>query len=71
VQEGLKQMFDATTRVVDGVVEWERPEAHMWIPRIVEAFPPQLFESISVRKPTLADAFYHLTGHSLVGEDQD
>ncbi len=70
VQEGLAKMFDASTRVVDGVVEWERPEAHLWIPRIVEAFPPRLFESLSVRKPTLADAFYHLTGHSLAGEGE-
>ena len=71
VQEGLKEMFDASTRVVDGVVELERPDGHLWVPQIVEAFPEGFFESVSIRKPTLADAFYHLTGHSLVGEGDE
>ncbi|MBT6435873.1 MAG: ABC transporter ATP-binding protein [Deltaproteobacteria bacterium] len=68
--EGLKSVFGANARIVDGAVEWERPEAHAWVPRIVESFETRIFNSITVRKPTLADAFYHLTGHGLTAEDE-
>ena len=70
VVEGLHSTFGATARIVDGAVEWERPEAHAWVPRIVEAFETRVFNSITVRKPTLADAFYHLTGHGLTAEEE-
>jgi len=38
---------------------------HELIPRLVEAFPPGVFKSISLRQPSLADAFLQITGHSL------
>ena len=67
---GLKEHFGANPRVVDGLVEWERPDAHAWIPRIAEVFEPRLFHSMTVRRPNLADAFFHLTGHGLRAEDE-
>lgn len=70
VVRGLKETFGANPRIIDGVVEWERPDAHAWVPQIVESFETRLFKSITVRRPTLADAFYHLTGHGLRVEDE-
>jgi len=46
-------------------IEIEVDEAHLFIPRLVEAFPVGTFESLSMRRPTIADAFFQLTGHSL------
>jgi ABC-2 type transport system ATP-binding protein len=43
----------------------EREAGHTWVPRLVEAFEPGRIQAISVRRPTLADAFFHLTGHGL------
>ena len=69
IVRGLHETFGANARVVAGVVEWERPDAHVWVSQIVEAFETRIFKSIMVRRPTLADAFYHLTGHGLRVED--
>ncbi len=46
-------------------VELELNDAHQFVPRLVEAFPAGTFRSLSIRRPSLADAFFHLTGHSL------
>lgn len=70
VRGGLQTTFGASARIVDGIVEWERPEGHAWVAQIVEAFEERMFHSISVRRPTLADAFYHLTGHGLNAQEQ-
>ena len=52
----------------DGVhVEHER--GHALVPRIVEAFPPGRLKAVSVRRPTLADAYLFLTGASLEAEE--
>ena len=40
----------------------EREEAHEFIPRLVEGFPGRL-RSVTLRRPTLEDAFVHFTGH--------
>jgi ABC-2 type transport system ATP-binding protein len=46
----------------------ERERGHELVPRLVEAFPPGRFRSVSVRRPTLADAFLDLTGQALEEE---
>ncbi len=46
----------------------ERERGHELVPRLVEAFPPGRFRSVSVRRPTLADAFLELTGRALADE---
>ncbi|MES2503957.1 MAG: ABC transporter ATP-binding protein [Myxococcota bacterium] len=40
-------------------------DGHTLVPRLVESYPPQMVESVEVRRPTLADAFLHVTGVSL------
>jgi len=48
----------------DGVhVEGER--GHELVPRIVEAFPPGRLRSVSLRRPTLADAYLAVAGEAL------
>jgi ABC-2 type transport system ATP-binding protein len=58
----IKQRFNVDATVVDRTVRLERPRAHEFVPALVEAFPGEI-EAISVGKPTLEDAFIHLTGH--------
>lgn len=60
----------APARVRDGVVQVEREAAHTLVPRIVEAFPAGRLRAVSLRRPTLADAYLALTGASLQGEGE-
>jgi ABC-2 type transport system ATP-binding protein len=48
-----------------GTVAVERERGHELVPRLVEAFPAGRLRSVSVRRPTLADAFLRLTGEPL------
>jgi ABC-2 type transport system ATP-binding protein len=48
----------------DGV-HVERERGHELVPRIVEAFPPGRLRSVSLRRPTLADAYLAVTGEAL------
>ncbi len=52
-------------RVRDGVVLVEHEAGHTLVPRIVEAFPTGRLRAVSLRRPTLADAYLALTGASL------
>jgi len=47
----------------------EAPRGHELIPRLVERFPDGRLRSVSLRQPTLADAFVKITGRRLVGGD--
>ena len=40
-------------------------DGHCLVPRVVETLPPNVVQSVYVRKPTLADAFLKVTGSSL------
>lgn len=63
--------LETPSRVMDEThIEVEITDAHQSIPRLVEAFPAGTFVSIGVRRPTLADAFFHLTGHRLLDEKE-
>ena len=69
VKERIETEFKVKTLIKGPkLIEIELEEAHLFIPRLVEAFPVGSFESLSMRRPTLADAFFHLTGHTLDGE---
>lgn len=48
----------------DGV-HVEREQGHALVPRIVEAFPAGRLRSVSLRRPTLADAYLAITGAAL------
>jgi ABC-2 type transport system ATP-binding protein len=61
----VKAKLAIEPRVVDGAVVIETPRGHELIPRLVEALPPGRLRAVSMRRPTLADVFVHLTGRGL------
>jgi len=61
----LRTRLGLEARVRRGAVAVERAAGHELVPRIVEAFPPGRLRSVTLRRPTLADAFLLLTGASL------
>ena len=64
----IESRFTVKTGIVDRVIRIERTRGHEFVPALVEAFPGEI-EAVSVGKPTLEDAFIHLTGHQF--EDTD
>lgn len=58
-------------RVRDGAVHVEREHAHALVPRLVEAFPAGRLRAVSLRRPTLADAYLAVTGASLEEDDEE
>ena len=67
VQKTLREKLSVqAAEAGDGVVRFERPRGHEFVPAIFEALPPGLIESISVGKPTLEDVFIDVTGHRFV-----
>ena len=61
----VRARFALEPRVVDGAVVIETPRGHELIPRLVEGLPPGRLNAVSLRRPTLADVFVHLTGRGL------
>jgi ABC-2 type transport system ATP-binding protein len=61
----VARVISMEARVVDGKVVVEAPRGHELIPRIVEALPQRRLSAVGMRRPTLADAFVHLTGRGL------
>ena len=57
--------LEIVAHVHNDTVVLEREHGHTLVPRLVEAFAPGRMRGISLRRPTLADAFFHLTGHGL------
>lgn len=70
VDELLNEFELVSHREGDKVII-EREEGHAFIPRLVESFPPGRFRSIALRRPSLADAFFKLTGHNLMSDSGD
>jgi ABC-2 type transport system ATP-binding protein len=64
---GLAAQVNART----GAVHVEHAAGHTLVPRIVEAFPPGRLQAISIRRPTLADAYLALTGAALEHGEAD
>jgi len=60
--DAIRERFDFAAQVVDGHVRLEIPDAHVWIARLVEAFPGKI-ESVTLGKSTLEDVFIARTGH--------
>jgi ABC-2 type transport system ATP-binding protein len=60
----LREM-DLQPALSPGQVSVEVADGHRLIPRLVEASPAGRIESVSLRRPTLGDVFFHLTGHPL------
>ncbi len=61
----VQEKLAVQARVVDGGVVIEAPRGHELIPRLVESLPPGRLRAVSLRRPTLADVFVHLTGRGL------
>jgi ABC-2 type transport system ATP-binding protein len=61
----IAERFGATPRVHGQKLTFEVAKAHEIVPRLVEAFPAGRLDSVSIRRPTLADAFLKLTGFAL------
>jgi ABC-2 type transport system ATP-binding protein len=66
--KSISERFDLQARVVEGRVVVERERGHELVPRLIEALPAGRIESLSMHRPTLADVFVKLTGHSLSAE---
>jgi ABC-2 type transport system ATP-binding protein len=67
VAHALAERLGLPARVRDGVVLVEREAGHALVPRVVEIFPPGRLRAVSVRRPTLADAYLAVTGEALEG----
>ncbi len=67
--EALAQELEDTLgllpRVIDGTVQLQQDQAHLLVPRLVDAVGASRIRSIAMRRPTLADAFLKITGRSL------
>jgi ABC-2 type transport system ATP-binding protein len=61
----LRRRLGLDAQVRAGAVHVEHPAGHTLVPRIVEAFPAGRLQAVSIRRPTLADAYLALTGASL------
>jgi ABC-2 type transport system ATP-binding protein len=67
----LSRRLGLAARVRPDGVHVEREAAHALVPRVVEAFPTGRLRAVSIRRPTLADAYLALTGETLEAEPAD
>jgi ABC-2 type transport system ATP-binding protein len=65
VARTLAERLGIAARVRPDGVQVERQAGHTLVPRIVEVFPPGRLRAISLRRPTLADAYLAVTGDAL------
>ncbi len=65
--ERINRQFPDQAMLVDGTVRLEEPDGQTWIPRLVEAFGPDI-DTITLGKPTLEDVFIARTGHRFWSE---
>jgi ABC-2 type transport system ATP-binding protein len=61
----LSARLGLEARVQGAAVVVERGAGPALVPRVVEAFPPGRLRAISLRRPTLADAYLAVTGDAL------
>ncbi|HEY6420465.1 MAG TPA: ATP-binding cassette domain-containing protein [Candidatus Binataceae bacterium] len=67
LQRKMLQRLKLPSRLVDGTLRLERPRGHEIVREVVEAFGDEI-DSVSFGKPTLEDAFVHLTGHQFFAD---
>jgi ABC-2 type transport system ATP-binding protein len=61
----IEERLGLRARLRPDGVHVEHEAGHALVPRIVEAFPAGRLRAVSIRRPTLADAYLALTGASL------
>jgi len=66
----IEQRFAVATRVLNHRIRFEQPDAHRFIPPLMEQFPGEI-RAVSVSKPSLDDVFIRRTGHRFWQESQD
>lgn len=62
--QDIRKRFSVDARVVDHSVRIEHEDAYRFVAELAAAFGERV-NSVTVSRPTLADAFLHLTGHRL------
>lgn len=67
--ETLHREFGWFPTLIDDTIEVTLMKAHEIIPRLVEGLPKGRLRSLSIRKPSLGDAFMKITGRRLNSED--
>jgi ABC-2 type transport system ATP-binding protein len=65
--EKIRQRFGERPTRLGDALRVERPDGHVFIRQLVEAFPADV-EGVSLGKPTLEDVFVHETGHRFWGD---
>ncbi len=65
VVDQIRSQLGLAAQVLEQAVRLELPEAHQWVPRIVEVAGERI-KSVQVGKPTLEDVFIDKTGHRFV-----
>jgi ABC-2 type transport system ATP-binding protein len=65
VAKQIEERLGLPARLRPDGVHVEHEAGHTLVPRIVEAFPAGRLRAVSIRRPTLADAYLSLTGASL------
>jgi ABC-2 type transport system ATP-binding protein len=65
VARTLHERLGLDARVHADGVHVEREGGHALVPRIVEVFPAGRLRAVSIRRPTLADAYLAVTGEAL------
>ncbi len=66
----IQERFGGDPKIVGGMVRLERPQAHVFVTELVEAFPGQI-DSVTLSKPTLEDVFIQRTGHQFWHDTQE
>jgi len=63
----LKEKFQITPQLLDNTLRFEKPNAHQFIPQLIQSLPDQI-QSLSISKPSLEDVFIRQTGRRLSEE---
>ena len=63
LSRSISSRFGLMATVMDNTVRIERPKGHEFITDLVESFPGQI-DAVTLSKPSLEDAFIHMTGHA-------
>jgi len=65
----LRETFQLNPEQRDGALSFEADRPHEIVHRVVERFGGEV-EQVSFGRPTLEDAFFHLTGRQLAGQQE-
>ena len=64
----IARRFGDRPALLGGELRLERPDGHVFLRQLVEAFPEEIL-GVSMSRPTLEDVFIHETGHRFWGDE--